>query len=238
MNNKLLFLGLIMSMMCIFWVSCDFLGDIPPPTSNYGKPSPKPPSDESKPKPKPKPRPTSPKPLGPCGTIQTTLGNFMNPGLPRGADIKSKRNRPAKFTTCGDMTGQAHHEIKLEVRQNGRVVGTFYESKNSRHRISLSCDSEIQLSAIATGYDICGLTMTSVGAQLSGVESYSGSTFVNRQNNERNTTSNRDKWCKVELKETLYEPLVILNNAYTNRVEISTCSDANLEMLLFIEYKE
>jgi len=204
MNKKLFVIGLIMSMMCIFLVSCDILY----PPSHGPRPTP--------PSPGPRPTPTPTKSIDPCSKVMETT-SLSDPYIPNiDANLRRQQTRTAKFTKCADTPNHAP-DLMVEVKQNGRLVGTFYTSKGRHYDISLDCDSDVQLRVISTGDDICGFTITSMSAQLAGGKKDGNSTFINRQE------TMQERICKVELRETLYTPLRVFNNGVNNGFMVKTC---------------
>jgi len=216
MNKKLLLIGLIMSIMCIFLVSCDIL--YPPSSGNRGNSS----SGN-------RPPPTPSKPIDPCSEKSKTTA-LSDPYIPNiNAYLRKEQARNAKFTKCADTPNHAP-DLMVEVKQNGRLVGKFYSSKGMRYDILLDCDSDVQLRVVHTGRDICGFTVTSEVAQLAGGKRKGNSTFINKQE------TMQERICKVELRETLYTPLRVFNNRVNNRFNIETCGRQH-EMYFQIKYR-
>jgi len=142
--------------------------------------------------------------------------------------IKPKQTRNVRLSGC-TAADYDNHEISLEVKQNGRIK-TFYYTKNSRPKISLSRNSDVYLKVVVTGRETCGLKITTIGAQLAGGEKKGNSTFVN----EQFKSSNTNRFCRAELREAMYKPLVVKNNGVTNRITVENCHKQ--EIILYITY--
>jgi len=167
--------------------------------------------------------------------IGSELEESVNPSKPTSGapSIKPRQNRLATFKECSSRYTYPNFppvDTKLVITQNG-LVKTFHRSKNPEPSIRLSRNSNVEIKVVSTGYQICGVEIKSMGAQLAGGAKKNETTFVNQQFRSKSTT-----FCTVELRETLYEPRAE-GGPRSNRLIISNCG-TNTSMTLFITYTD